>query len=231
MQTPRRFNRWQIDRIAKVKLEGAEAFADCLVKDISFMGLKISLALKLPKDAFLKLKVVLSEETIFDLEVWVVWHKGIDGYHIYGFYFSKIKDQDKDKIYQFMRKFYPQQLAQQWWPDVAAKKEGGEKMEDRRIFQRFKVKYPLRYLDIKSGREGMASTQDISARGMNIVTTEELTAPMTLEVWLTVPDRGEPLYTRAEVVWSKPVSPNEYQVGINLEKAELMALARLLRAM
>lgn len=231
MQTPRRFNRWQIDRPARVKLEGAEAFADCRIKDISFMGLKISLALKLPQDTFLKLKVVLSEETIFDLEVWVVWHKTIDGHNVYGIYFSKINDADKEKVYQFIRKFYPRQLAQQWWPEVAAKKEGGEKMEDRRIFQRFRVKYPLRFLEMESGKEGIASTSDISARGMNITTAEQLTAPMTLEMWLTVPDRGEPLYTRGEVVWSKPLSESEYQVGINLEKAELMALARLLRAM
>jgi len=230
MEMQRRFTRWRIDRRVKVKLEGAEAFMDCMVKDISLKGLMVSLVLKLPQDTFLGLSVALSEETVFELEVWVVWHRSVDGHNLYGFYFSKIKDADKEKIYQFIRKFYPQQLAQQWWPDVAAKKEGGEKMEDRRIFQRFRVKYPLRFLEMKSGKEGIASTSDISARGMNITTAEQLTAPMTLEMWLTVPDRGEPLYTRGEVVWSKPLSESEYQVGINLEKAELMALARVLRA-
>ncbi len=231
MTERRQLNRWQVDKEAKVKLEGAEAPASCSLKDINLKGAQISLAMKLPRDAFLKLNLVLTADFILNVEVWVVWHKGIDGYNIYGFYFSKIEDQDKDKIYQFIRKFYPQQLAQQWWPEVAAKKEGGEKMEDRRIFQRFRVKYPLRFLEMESGKEGIASTSDISARGMNITTAEQLSAAMTLEMWLTVPDRGEPLYTRGEVVWSKPLSESEYQVGINLEKAELMALARLLRAM
>lgn len=229
MEQRRRFTRWQVDRQAKVKLEGAETFIDCKVKDISLKGSMLASALKLPQDVFLRLSVVLSEEATLELEVWVVWHKSVDGHNLYGFYFTKIKDLDKEKIYQFIRKFYPQQLTKQWWPDLTTKEKGGGTMEDRRIFQRFTVRYPLRFLEIKSGREGMASTKDISARGISIVTTERLVAPAALEVWVTVPDKGEPLYTRGEVVWSKPVSPREYHVGISLEKADLMSLSRVLR--
>jgi hypothetical protein len=48
-------------------------------------------------------------------------------------------------------------------------------------------------------------------------------------MWLNIPDRGEPLYTRGRVVWSKMWEPNKYRLGINLEKADLMGMARILR--
>lgn len=229
MDNRRRFNRWQIDRQAKVKLEGAETFMDCTVKDIGLKGLMVSLGLKLHLDTFLKIILVLAEETILEPEVWVVWHKSVDGHNLYGFYFSRIKDPDKEKIYQFIRKFYPEQLTKQWWAGLEPKEKGGEAMEDRRIFQRFKVQYPLRFLEAESGREGIANTRDISARGIGLITREQLTAPTALEMWLRVPDKGEPLYTRGKVAWSKPLSENEYQVGINLERPDLMDMARVLR--
>lgn len=230
MDNRRRFARWQIDRQVKVKLEGAEIFTDCTVKDISFKGLMVSLAMKLHLDTFLKLTLALAEELIMELEVWVAWHKNVDGHNLYGFYFSRITDSDKEKIYQFVRKFYPQQLAKQWWIGTEPKTIGGTAMEDHRIFQRFNVKYPLRFLEAVSGQEGIAYTKDISARGIGFVTPQPLTAAMALEMWLKVPDKGEPFYTRGEVAWSKPINESEYQVGVKLERPDLMEMARLLRA-
>ncbi len=230
MDNRRRFARWQIDRQVKVKLEDAEAFVDCTVNDISFKGLKVSLGPRLHPDTFLRLNLILGEEVTLEVEVWVVWHRTVDGHNQYGFYFSRIKDPDKEKIYQFIRKFYPQQLARQWWVGTEPKTVGGAAMEDHRIFQRFNVKYPLRFLEAGSGKEGIAYTKDISARGIGFVTPQPLSVPTALEMWLKVPDKGAPLYTRGEVAWSKAISENEYQVGINLERPDLMDMARVLRA-
>ena len=102
-------------------------------------------------------------------------------------------------------------------------------MEDRRIFERFASRIGLRYLDLNSNQEGKAQANDISAKGIGMEASEELVPHTPLEMWLEIQDKGEPLYTRGEVVWSRMVEPNKYRVGVNLEKADLMGLSRVLR--
>jgi len=102
-------------------------------------------------------------------------------------------------------------------------------MEDRRVFERINTKMPLRFLNPINGREGMADTVDISANGLGLVTNGSLSAMTPLEMWLDIPDHREPLYTRGEVVWSEPLpDTGQQRVGVRLEKAELMGLARVL---
>ncbi len=103
------------------------------------------------------------------------------------------------------------------------------RMEDRRVFERINTKMPLRFLNPTNGREGIADTVDISANGVGFVTNENLSALTSLEMWLGIPDYREPLYTRGRVVWSGTLSDTGQQrVGVRLEKAELMGLARVL---
>ncbi|TBR15082.1 PilZ domain-containing protein [bacterium] len=101
--------------------------------------------------------------------------------------------------------------------------------EDQRIFARFPARLPLRFLDADANMEGGAETYDVSAKGLGLVTNEQLKPHTSLEMWLHIPDKGEPLYTRGQVVWSTMVEPNRYQTGVNLERADLMGLSRVLR--
>lgn len=102
-------------------------------------------------------------------------------------------------------------------------------MEDRRTFARIETKFPLRFLAPREDNEGEGKTLDISANGVGFVTEENLLPKMSLEMWLDIPDHHSPFYTRGEVVWSKDLSDTGQQrVGVRLEKAELMGLARAL---
>ena len=102
-------------------------------------------------------------------------------------------------------------------------------MEDRRVFERINTRLPVKFLDPLSGREGQADTTDISANGLGLVTNESLPAMTSLEMWLGIPDQHEPFYTRGEVVWSEPLpGTGAHRIGVRLEKAELMGLARVL---
>ena len=227
-------NRWQINWQAKIKLEGAEVPAVCPIRNINLKGAQVSLAMKLPKDTFMRLSLVLSDDFILNVEVWVVWQKAIEVRNVYGFYFSKIHDSDKEKIYQFVRRNSPKLIDEQWWEDLT-KEKGGEEMQkekfqDKRVFERFLISLPVKFLDVNSDREGIAKTQDISAKGACLVTGAPLPMHTPLEIWLEIPDKGEPLYIRAETIWSKPHGMGEYRIGINLEKADLMGLSRVLRA-
>lgn len=231
MQERRRCIRWQIDRQAQVKLEAAPSPVACTIHDINFKGARISLKEELSLDKPLKLNIDLSREfSSFGLEAWAAWHKTIDGYNLYGLCFTKIRDLDKEKIYQFIREYFPEKINQQWWKDLSAR-EGDEEMQDRRIFARFPTEFPLRFLDMNRGREGQAQTQDISAKGIGLLTNEELSPHTPLEMWLEIPDKGEPLYARGEVAWSKSQGADEYRVGVNLERADFMGISRVLRSM
>jgi len=225
----RHYIRWEINKNAKLKLADSRAFIPCQVKDVNLKGIQIALRMKLPQETILKMSIALSEELILDVEAWVAWHKTMNGFHLYGLCFSKIKNQDKEKIYKFVYKSFPQEATRKWWREAGIDK-GGENMEDRRIFARFPARFPLRFMELATNKEGEAQTQDISAKGIGLVADREFSPHTPLEMWLNIPDHHEPFYTRGEVVWSNRLEPNKYRVGIELEKAELMGLSRLFRA-
>lgn len=245
MEELRRFTRWQINRQAKIKLEGAAVHADCIIKDINLKGLQVALKMRLPKDSFTKFALVLSANHVLDVEAWIVWHKPVAETNVYGFYFSRIHDTDKEKIYRFLRSDYPGQVNQQWWGKTTAPEpigrldayklqEGGvdmekAKTEDRRVFARFPVDFPARFFDANKAQEVRAKVCDISAKGICLSLSDNLEPRTSLEIWLDIPDKCEPLYTRGEVIWSKISGNSECRSGISLEKADLMGLARVLR--
>ena len=230
MPTQRRYVRWILHKNAKFKIGPVgPPYTDCVITDLSFKGARINTHVKLPRDSFMQVTIILAENVVLNVEAWVVWHKTVDGINSYGLFFSKMHDHDKEKIYRFICSSYPNQLNEKRWCEPSQEEKGGRDMEDRRIFQRFSVERPLKFLDMESGSEGQAMTLDISAKGIGLVSGSELKPRAALEMWLDVTDKQEPIYTRGEVVWSKRTESGNFTSGINLEKANLMDLSRLLR--
>jgi hypothetical protein len=165
-----------------------------------------------------------------DVEAWQVWHKTVDPYNVYGVYFSTISPADKEKIYRFMREDFAKLLPKEVYNSNQATQGGGDSMEDRRVFQRFKTYFSLRYLDPGENKECEGQICDISAKGVGFMCKEALKPSTPLELWLHIPDRGEPLYTRGEVMWTKPQGGSEYRCGLSLDRADLLGVSRVLRA-
>jgi hypothetical protein len=253
MQNHRNFVRWQINRQARLKLEQAVEDVFCQVKDINYKGAQVILKAKLPQDTAFRLHLRLSDNCTFDAEVWVAWAKVINGVNHYGLYFSKLRDADKDKIYRFVHAHLPKELVDNWWSEDSkpikkneiniknvdnkidevsknnTEQESGE-INDHRIFERFPVNLSARYLNVDTGKEGIANTQDVSAKGLGFATSEELRLHTALEIWLEMKDNRESLYTRGEVVWVKKVDTNNYKFGVELEKADLMGISRVFKS-
>ena len=249
MKEHRRFPRWQVNQQAKLKLEQAEDDVLCQVRDINYKGMGIILGTKLPQDTALKLSLSLSGDCTFNVEVWVAWAKVINGVNHYGLYFCRLRDADKEKIYSFVHAHLPKELAKSWWPDglrLIEKNEGNSNIgngynknnaeqesgvvDDHRIFERFPVNLPARYLNLDTGREGLANTHDVSAKGLGLLTNADLKLHACLEIWLEMKDKGEPLYTRGAVVWIKTADANNYKLGLELEKADLMGISRVFKS-
>ena len=221
--------RWRINWQAQVRIPEREGLTECYIRDINFKGIQISLGERLKKDAFVNLTLVLSPEFSFDIEAWVVWQGTIEGLHTYGLLFTKIRDTDKERLYIFIYNNFREQITKQWWQGVPIEK-GGENMEDRRIFERFTARFPLRFLSAVENKEGQAVTRDISAKGVGFVTDEELVPHTGLEMWFEVPDKGEPIYARGQVAWLRRAEPAKFRAGVELEKADFMGISRVLRA-
>lgn len=227
----RKISRWQINHKAKVWLAGACVSAECFVKEISLKGFQGAFGFRLEPDTFQELKLILTPDCVLDVEVWVAWYRLIESKNVYGFYFSHISELDRVKIYSFIQQYYSRQI------DASKNFEAGEGMNrssdllpDKRIFERFAMQFPVRYLHAGEKEERAGICLDMSAKGLGVMTNYALEVKTPLELWISVPDQGESLYSRGEVVWSKATGTNEYRAGINLERADLMGLSRLMRS-
>ncbi|MDD5156012.1 MAG: PilZ domain-containing protein [Candidatus Omnitrophica bacterium] len=228
MQEHRGSHRWQINWQAKVRVGDKEHLTDCHINDINLKGLRFTLTEQLAPDTFINLSLILTGDFVLNVEAWVAWHKTTEGLNTYGLYFNKIREADKERIGQFIQKNFPEEINRQWQSE-AKQEKGGERMQDKRIFERFPARFPLRFLDLKENKESDAEVFDVSAKGLGMVTREQLRPNSTLEMWLKIPDNGDPLYARGQVVWSRPQGLNAYRTGINLERANMMGLSRALR--
>lgn len=103
--------------------------------------------------------------------------------------------------------------------------------DDKRVFARFSVKMPVKFIDLISNTEGQGESQDISAKGIGLTTKEEIRPLTPLEMWLKIPNHSDPVYTRGEAVWSEMIGPETFRTGVNLSKADLMGISRIMRSL
>lgn len=232
MKEHRKLARWQTSKRALLKLKHSANELYCQIQDINCTGAQITLHTKLPVDTMLEMSLRLSEKYTIEAKVWATWHRVVNGSNYYGLYFSEIKDTDKDKINKFINTFYPNDDLEEM-PKLrvvdAEGEKGGEDMNDHRIFERFRREFSARFVGL-DGKEGVAQTFDVSAKGLGLSTSHELESQSNLEIWLDVPNSTDPLYTRGQVVWTRLAGTAGYRSGVALERADLMGISRLLRA-
>jgi len=214
----RKLPRWPVGRAAKIKLEKKDCAIACQIKDINFSGMQIVLSVKLAVSRYLKFELALANDFTLKSVAWVAWHREIEGHNVYGLYFPKLTEADQQGIYKFVFNRIPEQSL-----------KGGEEMKDRRVFQRFNVKFPAKILDLINGNEMAAEACDISAKGIGLSLKEDLPANTPLEAWLEIPDKVEPFYARGIAIWSRQDGESGYRIGVDLERADLMGLSRILR--
>jgi hypothetical protein len=103
-------------------------------------------------------------------------------------------------------------------------------VKERRIFERFEVDFPLKYIDLKYNREGTGRLINISAGGGGmIVTDQQLEYATPLEMQFYIPDIKEPLRAQGKVAWSTMVEPTVYRAGVEFDKVDFMDISRILR--
>jgi Tfp pilus assembly protein PilZ len=102
---------------------------------------------------------------------------------------------------------------------------------ERRKFVRYEVKFPLRNLDLYAKVSKFCATNDISAKGIGCISSDEMAVGTRLQLSLDTPDSSEHVLISGTVVWSVQVGPNRYRAGIALEDgSNIKAVPLVLRS-
>ena len=101
--------------------------------------------------------------------------------------------------------------------------------KDKRYFTRLLVKLPVKLIRKFSNIESQGETNDISANGVGLITSEDVEPHSHLDLSIQFPDGHDPLCTQGEVVWSKMLEVNKYAVGICLFQINLLGMAGIVK--
>ncbi|MDD5561146.1 MAG: PilZ domain-containing protein [Candidatus Omnitrophica bacterium] len=101
--------RWKIVSSAKVKLQNSEDYIACEVRDLNLRGFCLGVAEEISGNE-VRMELYFNEKYFFDIEASVTWHKEADGKHIYGLKFLRVRDSDREKIYQMMKDIFSDYL-------------------------------------------------------------------------------------------------------------------------
>ncbi|MFH0918541.1 MAG: PilZ domain-containing protein [Candidatus Omnitrophota bacterium] len=98
--------RWKIACAAKIKWQGATDYVACEVKDLNMRGFSLAMSEKIP-EASVRVELYFNDKYFFDIEIAVTWHKVVQEKQVYGVRFLKVRDSDREKIYQMMKENFP----------------------------------------------------------------------------------------------------------------------------
>ncbi len=115
----RQIPRWQIGEKAKMKIREHEWERKCCIEDMNLKGIKISSKEPLPDAYVFDVLLDLKDDLVLNIQAQVRWNKEIEGRYFYGMEFSRIKDDDKQEISQYLSRTCADQIRSHWWPKEA----------------------------------------------------------------------------------------------------------------
>jgi Tfp pilus assembly protein PilZ len=100
---------------------------------------------------------------------------------------------------------------------------------ERRIFERFSARFPVKFKDAREDYGTEVSLRDASAQGVRILTKERffLNDQVSLEVEL--PDGGEPMILSGHVVWVKFLDLSLWDIGVQFNEVNFFKMQRLFK--
>ena len=116
MEERRQLPRFEIKKDSKAWLPPTQVFSHCVIEDLHLKGMSVSFEKELPPIDPLKMSFTIGENFDFiKVEAQVRWEKDDQDRYVYGLSFSKILDEDKDKIDHFIQTNCFDQVKEKWW--------------------------------------------------------------------------------------------------------------------
>ena len=101
-------------------------------------------------------------------------------------------------------------------------------MEDRRIFERFLARFPVRFKDNRKGYGANVSLRNACAQGAKITTKEQLYLNDSVTLEVELPDCKEPMTLKGQVVWvTNDDESGMRDVGLKFHTIDLVHMSRL----
>lgn len=97
--------RWKISAPAKIKWLDKSDYLACEVRDLNMKGFSIVVTEKIPEGCT-RAEIYFNEKFFFDIEMAVIWHKEADCKQVYGIKFTRVRESDKEKIFQMLKENY-----------------------------------------------------------------------------------------------------------------------------
>lgn len=115
MEERRQLIRWYINKETNVRLQGQDNPVSCVVEDINIKGLKIFSRQQLATEGNISLVMDFGEDFTFNIEAAVAWCRAQDAGYVYGLFFTKIKDADKERLYHLIVHCCSEQMKEHRW--------------------------------------------------------------------------------------------------------------------
>ncbi len=104
-----------------------------------------------------------------------------------------------------------------------------ESKEERRTFERFSARFPVKFKDTRSDFGTQVFLRDASAQGIRIFTKERFFLDNQLSLEVELPDGGEPMVLSGRVVWVKFLNLSFWDIGIQFEAVDFLKMQRLFK--
>lgn len=101
--------------------------------------------------------------------------------------------------------------------------------DDRRVFDRFTARFPVRFKDSRTGFGRNVFLRDISADGAKIATKESVLINDKIDILVEVPDGKTPVALSGRITWLHETNPNTWDAGLKFDKIDFMGTHRIFK--
>ena len=100
---------------------------------------------------------------------------------------------------------------------------------DSRVFERFSARFPVKFKHSREDYGSQVFLRDASARGARFSTSQKMFLHDSISLEVKLPDGNAPMVLNGRVVWTKTKETNQWDVGMEFHKVNLMSMQRLYR--
>ena len=102
-----------------------------------------------------------------------------------------------------------------------------ESKEERRVFQRFSARFPVKFKDSREDYGTDVFLRDASAAGVRVITKERFFLEDQIALEVQLPDGGDAIVLNGHVVWVKLLNLALWDIGIQFPQVNFFRMQRL----
>ena len=116
MDERRQLPRWEIKKESLVWMPQALGFSQCIIEDMHLKGMRISCEKRLFQQQVVRMSFMIGDHfDLIKIEAHLPWAMEDADRYVYGLSFSRIEDEDKDKLYNYISTHCFDQFKKKWW--------------------------------------------------------------------------------------------------------------------